>query len=288
MKAFSDFVVYALRRSVFLIQTGGGLLFFILVSGEAQAGVCAGRFINPVTDICWKCVFPITIAGVKMGGGMPSPSESKKPLCFCKRPPLNLPTPGIPISFWEPVRLVDVTRTPYCLVNMGGVQVAKTGVKGRGDVEMDENSLGRSFYQVHWYVYPLLYWLEVLTDFLCLDSAPFDLAYMTELDPFWADDEKSAILNPEAILFGNPIAQAACAADCLTASTHLPLDPLFWCGGCQGSLYPFTGTIGAHTGGVQASLLATSRIMGQASSSIAFVGIYGRVRMVWKISHAHY
>ena len=44
----------------------------------------------------------------------------------------------------------------------------------------------------------------------------FDIAYLTELDPTWRDDELGFILN-QAILFGNLIAQAACAAD----SQHL-------------------------------------------------------------------
>jgi conjugal transfer pilus assembly protein TraU len=171
--------------------------------------------------------------------------------------------PGIPVGFWEPVRLVDVTRTPYCLVNMGGVCIGnKKGVLGRGDVEEDaDDGTHRSFYQVHWYTYPIMTALEVLVDFACLESTSIDLAYVTELDPFWDDDEKSAILNPDGIIFGNILAQAACVADCVAATAHLPIDKLFWCGGCQGSLYPFTGTITEHMGGVQASLLLVQRII---------------------------
>jgi conjugal transfer pilus assembly protein TraU len=41
--------------------------------------------------------------------------------------------------------------------------------------------------------------------------------------------------NPEAFLFGNLIAQAACAADSLATLTGLPLDSLFWCAGAQGA-----------------------------------------------------
>jgi conjugal transfer pilus assembly protein TraU len=119
----------------------------------------------------------------------------------------------------------------------------------------------QSFYQVHWYIYPLIYWLELITDFLCLESSSFDVAYMTELDPLWNDDETSFILDPEAALFANPIAQAACAVDCGLASSGFGMDALFWCGGCQGSLYPFTGTVPAHSGGVQASLLVLERFI---------------------------
>eukprot|EP01037_Dinobryon_pediforme_P013635 gene13635-13750_t len=89
-------------------------------------------------------------------------------------------------------------------------------MQGRGSVADKGHSGGlkRSFYQVHWYVYPVIYWLELLTDFACLERASFDVAYLTELDPLWNDEETGFILNPEAVLFGNPIAQGACAADC--------------------------------------------------------------------------
>ena len=132
---------------------------------------------------------------------------------------------------------------------MGSVSASRSG------------HIHQSFYQVHWYVYPLIYWLEILTDFICLEDSQFDVAYLTELDPLWNDDELSFIINPEAALFANPIAQAACAADCVAASSGFPLDLLFWCSGCQGSTYPFTGSVGSHSGGVQASLLLTQRFM---------------------------
>lgn len=251
------------------------LLLSLFILFSPLSAKCVGRFINPITDICWKCLFPLTIAGVKVASGNPENALPAQPLCICPKPPLNIPTPGIPIGFWEAARLVDVTRTPFCLVNMGGLQIADTGVRGRGDIEQKDDEASRSFYQVHWYIYPVLYWLEVLTDFLCLESLPFDLAYMTELDPFWGDDEKSAILNPEGIIFGNPIAQAACAADCVTASAHLPLDSLFWCGGCQGSIYPFTGSVTAHNGGVQASLLLVTRMMAKLHRELLLWGTSG-------------
>jgi conjugal transfer pilus assembly protein TraU len=39
------------------------------------------------------------------------------------------------------------------------------------------------------------------------------------------------------------------------------MDLLFWCAGCQGSIYPFTGTVESHIGGVATSqLLATRQI----------------------------
>ena len=210
---------------------------------------------------------PISIGGFSIGKGVSPKNRDREnpklPLCLCNKG--GVPVPGVSIGFWEPVRLVDVTRTPYCMVNLGGVQLMEHGVKGRGGVENghhagDTSRVRKSFYHVHWYVYPLLYWLEVLTDFVCMEKGNFDVAYITELDPLWNDDETAFILNPEAVLFGNPIAQAACAADCLAASTGFSQNALFWCGGCQGSMYPFTGTVSHHVGGVQASLLLVQRM----------------------------
>ena len=234
------------------------LLFLIVFSIPVQAN-CVGRFINPITDICWSCLFPITIGGLRVSSSGEDTSNPRSILCTCTTP---FPRVGIPVSFWEPVRLVDITRTPGCMVSLGGISLLNQGIKGRGGVANNhENRLRNSFYHAHWYIYPLIYWLELLTDFVCLEKAAFDVAYITELDPLWNDDENAFILNPEAVLFGNPIAQSACAADCLVASAGFPHDFLFWCAGCQGSMYPFSGTVASHIGGVQGSLLIVQRMI---------------------------
>mgnify|MGYP001583439016 CR=1 FL=1 len=41
--------------------------------------------------------------------------------------------------------------------------------------------------------------------------------YFTEVAPLWNDDELTSYINPEAVVFGNPIAQALCSADCAAA-----------------------------------------------------------------------
>ena len=67
-------------------------------------------------------------------------------------------------------------------------------------------------------------------------------------------------MHPEAALFASLPAQAACSADSLASMAGLPLDPLFWCAGAQGAMYPLNGFVQEHVGGVQASLLLAERM----------------------------
>lgn len=246
-----------------MIKMASLYMVFILQSYISMAHAqCMGRFVNSMTDICWSCLFPITLGGQSVSANHEDTPNPRQLLCKCGQP---IPRIGIPATFWEPARLVDVTRTPYCMVNLGGVSLQKTGVKQRGSVGNGyQGRMRSSFYQAHFYVYPVIYWLELLTDFICMEKGKFDVAYITELDPLWNDDEMAFIINPEAGLFSSPVVQAACAADCIASSVGFSeekQETTKWCGGCQGSLYPFTGTVSAHVGGVQASLLITQRLL---------------------------
>ncbi|EER21717.1 MULTISPECIES: conjugal transfer pilus assembly protein TraU [spotted fever group] len=248
-------------------------IIIIMLGNYSYASIgCVGRFVNPITDVCWKCLFPITIGGVKIvSSSMADTNNPKQIICFCPRPGISMPVPGIPIGFWEPARLVDVTKSPMCMVSLGGISLGTSMQKGmKDDIE------GNSFYHVHWYIYPVIYWLELLLDFVCLEMSQIDLAYLTEFDPLWGDDAKSAILNPESLLFGNIAAQSACIADCISCSSiNLSNDEMFWCGGCQGSLYPFTGTTAHHNGGVGTSALIVAKFMAKLHRELLLWGYMG-------------
>lgn len=224
---------------------------------ESVAGQCVGAFANPITDICWSCLFPVTIGGLPIltmdQEDTDNPSDF---LCSCGLRPVL----GVTVGFWEPARRVDVTRSPYCFVSLGGISL-DPGIRApEGEVRLQQDNTRQSNYQVHWYVDPMLYWLEIILDNPCLETGSFDVAYITEVDPTWNDDELTMLLNPETYLFGNPIAQAACAGDCVLASTGFGSDALFWCAGCNGSIYPFNGHVQAHISHVQASSLLVQRM----------------------------
>ncbi|MDG1437092.1 MAG: conjugal transfer pilus assembly protein TraU [Rickettsiaceae bacterium] len=250
-------------------------------SAHSAAVGCTGRIVNPITDVCWSCLFPITVLGVEVvrGGPNTDPPElplSPLPVCVCPRPGFPVPVPGVPIGFWEPVRLVDVTKAPMCMVGLGGITLGTTPQRG---VKEDDDG---SFYHVHWYTYPVLYWLELLLDFVCIEMSSVDLAYMTEFDPLWGDDIKSTIINPESLLFGNQIAIAACTADCLMSSVGLSNDWMFWCAGCQGGFYPLSGTTSYHNGGVGSAQLTVSKFMAKMHRQLMLWGYYGAPGMCGK------
>ena len=244
------------------------LIFCIIVFSvpNANATPCVGKFTNPINDICWSCIFPLSIGNTKYFNKRGDNADRVPAVKICKSTKCaSAPCPCLVVGYWEPARLADVTRTPYCMVSLGGITFGSQAKK-HGGVARKANSESQkhSFYHTHWYMYPLIYWMELLMDHVvCYDKMSFDLFYMSEFDPLWSNDELNLILNPEAVLFGNPIAQAVCALDCAKASIpkQFGLNPLFWCAGCNGSMYPYGGFVESHVGGVQASSLIVERLI---------------------------
>jgi conjugal transfer pilus assembly protein TraU len=240
------------------------LLFAVALgfSATVQAASCKGKFPNPITDICWSCVLPIKIGSAQLLS-MDQEDNDSSPngvLCVCTEG--GLPRVGINMSFFEPARIAESVRVPYCFPSLGGMKIdfgihaPEHGTMNKGEA----SQMQTAFYQEHWYMNPLMFWLEVLLDNFCLERGSFDLAYLTEVDPLWGDDLASFILSPDVVLFANLAAQSVCIADCIAATAGFPRNELFWCAGCQGGMYPLTGWVPAKYGMVQASALLTQRI----------------------------
>lgn len=233
------------------------LLALALVwGGPGFAASCTGRFPDPISDICWSCSFPITFGSVTLFNmdQEDNGSSGGGPGCLCGA------RIGARVGFWEPARIVEVVRQPYCFVSLGGVSI-DFGVNApeHGQSAKIDGKPSQAFYQVHWYINPLMFWLEILLDHDCLEKGVFDLGYLTELDPLWADSETTFILNPDAALYANPVGQVACAVDCVAATAGFPLNSLYWCAGCQGPMFPLTGFVAAKNGAVQATTLLVQR-----------------------------
>jgi conjugal transfer pilus assembly protein TraU len=224
--------------------------------------------------------FPITIGGVRFNfwpGLEDVSSVGGLPICICYTP---FPRVGIKIGLWEGIAVIEPVRIPWCTPTLpipGGLTgKIPFNAQAIGAANSDDPKDGelRSF-QVHYY--RVLPWalLGMFLDFICLETNnPFDLAYMTELDPLWQSDMLASILGPEAILFANPIAQAACAVDAMTATAGFPLDPLFWCMGAWGSMYPMSGSIPLDN--VQASAGVVARMLFKLHRELILWGSFGK------------
>ncbi|MFO5836878.1 TraU family protein, partial [Klebsiella pneumoniae] len=55
---------------------------------------CEGRFVFPITDVCWRCIFPLSLGSVQVGkGDLPDTSNPGTPLQLCPAPPPPLGPP---------------------------------------------------------------------------------------------------------------------------------------------------------------------------------------------------
>ncbi|WP_440994919.1 TraU family protein, partial [Cysteiniphilum litorale] len=169
-------------------------------------------------------VFPITIGAVQTVPsplGLPDTINPPMPVALCPILP-NVYRLGITLGYWEPHSLVDVTRIPYCMVNMGyqmSMGVNQQQIGGRSNYMA--GSSDSSFYHVHWYKYNVIYLLNLIMSMGCMQAEGVDLTYMSELDPLWDDEMLAFILNPEAILFGNVVTQLACIPEAIATSTNM-------------------------------------------------------------------
>ena len=228
--------------------------------GAGAQASCEGKLPNLIGDVCWSCIFPIQFNGLlRIDNSQLGNDTYSRLFCSC-----NTGVYGVSVGLWEPVRIVEATRTAYCLVTLDGLEVGaglpakepgmRTGSAGA------EGATSGAFYHVHWYLNPLLHWLGLLLDFDCIERAGLDLAYLSELDPTWEDDRLALLLAPETALVGNLPGVAACAADCVATTTGWPVNELWWCAGCTGMLLPPSGNISAHVSGRQSSALLAARM----------------------------
>lgn len=250
-----------------------GLLFSSFTVAEVtessgELGSCSSADLldsSLITDVPWDAMYPIRLAGVDIspsGSGAPSEATSDA-FCACSDD-LGVLTPGFTSSMYEPARLIELVRTPDCMLSLNGVTTGLTDGHIRGKIGANETMEGdsKAYWNYHYYAYPLLTMLEMLDINRCSDGySSMDLLYLSEIDPTWNSPEIAFFANPEAALFANPIAVAACMADAVATTVGKPIDNLYWCAGSWGTLYPLTGFVGGKSSiATKTSLLATRSV----------------------------
>jgi len=216
-----------------------------------------------ITGICWSCMLPVRLFGsVNLGGNADNLPDgvNTQALCSCKDS-TGTPKFGTTLGMWSPARLIEVVRKPYCSPSLDGVTLRNSW--NPWGTNHGHGNVGGAFFNFHYYAFPLHIILNLMGTLDCNSEgySDFDLMYMSEVDPTWNEDELAFFTNPEAAIFSNPLLQAACAGDCIAATTGIPVDAFYWCAGCWGGLYPFTGHV-THDGSPvrTTSLIATKAI----------------------------
>ena len=152
-------------------------------------------------NICWSCIFPMRIMGV---GSSPEGAAPSQPVCYCTDQN-GVPEVGWQLSFFQPVKIVEVVQSPWCSPFLEGVSLQSSSFDmGKGATNRPKGGNEAGFYDVHlWGVsdlvmlkLPSLWGIVPLS--LYIDPS---LTYIDEVDPLWENDLLTLVLNPEAVVF---------------------------------------------------------------------------------------
>jgi conjugal transfer pilus assembly protein TraU len=164
--------------------------------------------------------------------------------------------------------MVELVRKPSCSPTLNGADLGLENGRERGSkgsVNYDKGDT--AFYHSHVFAFPILLFLEFFSDGACLEDGSgvpdLDILYLSEIDPTWNNDELNVFLYPESLLLANPIALAACLAEVAAVEIREASDPLFFCVGSWGHLYPVAGHHLQHSSMPRNTSLLGSRTLAQ-------------------------
>lgn len=202
-------------------------------------------------NVCWSGMFPIRLVGttfIQGKSGVPN-DASNKIVCACggdlKKG--TLPRIGFTVGFWAPSKIIDVTRRPYCLPSLGGIQLPFSAVDFMSTGANMGRSGDKSMYFANWalYSFPLVYMLRLIDEGACPPDGlmDFDLLQASPVYPNWNDNigRYTTFINPEMMLFATVTAMASLPVDAISSTAGRPINELFWVAGAWGQAYPMTG-----------------------------------------------
>jgi len=227
------------------------LIFFIVGNALASSSGCKDSQLNISSDVCWDCIYPIKMGSVEIATSptnLPDGEDDYGFICNCPciEPPYE--KTGIVFSYWEPSRLIETVKTPYCFPTLG-MQTGDTtpGQKAGSNQKNHTGMHGTTFAQAHYYIFAVMEMVDSMLASECKSdesSVSLDLEYMTEVDSMWNDEMTENIMNAQGVLFASQYAQFACLADSVAVTvTKLPIDELYWCMAADGPVYPIAGHI---------------------------------------------
>lgn len=244
------------------------------ISAFSQATACTGNFPNLVSDICYDCMFPMTMGGGALNFGVDGDDydtgAGSTAICVC-RTSLKV---GTPMSFWEPRYMLDTTNIPGCFPLLGAVNITPSyNSMEYGAIQHTNSGLGGTvkgaFMHANLYLNPVMTALGVISSSPCLDTRSFDTPFVSWADPTWNDDNLAMILTPYAFPFAGVPEIAAEGPDAIAATLSFPIPELFWVAGAWGPMYPLNGNVATANTPEQVSHLLLARIFAKFHAAAA-------------------
>ena len=109
------------KERTFNETTDGSFPIPTILQRDSMAA-CYGKITNPVTDVCWECVFPITVGqntSLISSSGFTDVTTDADSMCSCVTN--GSVTMGMNLGFWEPIRTIEIVREPFCFPSLGGL-----------------------------------------------------------------------------------------------------------------------------------------------------------------------
>ena len=165
--------------------------------------------------------------------------DMKFEVCHCNIKDTGKFPAGFKVKIVEPIGYIETSNIPWHFVGLG-IKMDKSFLRKQGTSR--DTKTGINFRHAHFVIFPPLGWsIGLMQDYICFERGNiFNLAYLSEVIPSYNNDvialvEESA--KPVSkVWFANPVAEAACSADCVSSSIGKPINSLYWCDGCRGSV----------------------------------------------------
>lgn len=215
-----------------------------------------------INKFCWSCTLPFNLMGFT---STPPEGANDDAMCYCQDE-LGVPELGFSVGYWAPEQIIEVTTTPWCSPTLGGAMIQDdlTSMGNTGGGQSSDRSSIATFHY-NYFANPVFKMLSMFMIPEC-DKDPgvvdLDMLYMSMLDITWYNDMLAMVFNADAVAFANPVAQAVCMKDCAKITvTNDPGDQNWFCAGCEGNMYPFTGNISTDNNPIRSSSLVVTRAL---------------------------
>ena len=221
-------------------------------------------FSGLINKFCWSCTLPFNLMGFSSS---PPDGANTDAVCNCADN-FGVPQLGFSIGYWAPEQIIELTTTPWCSPTLGGAMLqddlTSMGTTGKKDNGGGDRA-NKATFHYNYFSNPMFKMLSMFMIPEC-DKDPgiidLDMLYMSMVDITWYSDTLAMVFNADAVAFANPVAQAVCIKDCaVIAATSDPEDQNWFCAGCDGNMYPFTGNVLASNNPIRTSSLLVQRAL---------------------------